>query len=92
MARKSVFSYGTAFFGKVALVTLGVGSILAPSDLMCDFSFPSYARFRYVTLKSLPPPHCGGTVWPVTALALTARGLDNMLLSLINVYKIPIHL
>ena len=45
-ARKSVFSYGTAFFGKVALVTLGVGSVLAPSDLVCDFSFPSYVRFR----------------------------------------------
>ena len=63
-ARKSVFSYGTAFFGKVALVTLGVGSVLAPSDLLCDFSFPSYARFREGNPadapKSLPPPHCGG--------------------------------
>ena len=60
LGRKSVFSYGTAFFGKVALVTLGVGSVLAPSDLLCDFSFPSYARFREGNPadapKSLPPP------------------------------------
>ena len=65
-ARKSVFSYGTPFFGKVALVTLGIGSVLAPSDLLCDFSFPSYARFREGNPadapKSLTPPHCGGTV------------------------------
>ena len=65
-ARKSVFSYGTPFFGKVALVTLGVGSVLAPSDLVCDFSFPSYVRFREGNPadapKSLTQPHCGGTV------------------------------
>ena len=63
---KLIFSYGTPFFGKVALVTLGVGSVLAPSDLFCDFSFPSYARFRggnpADAPKSLTPPHCGGTV------------------------------
>ena len=66
LARKSFFSYGTAFFGKVALVTLGVGSVLAPSDLFYDFSFPSYARFREGNPadapKSLTQPHCGGTV------------------------------
>ena len=53
-------------FGKVALVTLGVGSVLAPSDLVCDFSFPSYVRFREGNPadapKSLTQPHCGGTV------------------------------
>merc|ERR1712055_1188403 len=61
-----VFSYGTPFFVKGAFVTLGVGSILAPSYLVYDFSFPSYARFRETNPadapKSLPPPHCGGTV------------------------------
>ena len=65
-ARKSVFSYGTPFFVKGAFVTLGVGSVLAPTYLVYDFSFPSYARFREANPadapKSLPPPHCGGTV------------------------------
>ena len=60
------FHMGPRFFVKGALVTLGVGSVLAPSDLLCDFSFPSYARFREGNPadapKSLPPPHCGGTV------------------------------
>ena len=64
--RKSVFLYGTPFFVKGAFVTLGVGSVLAPSYLVYDFSFPSYARFREGNPadapKSLPPPHCGGTV------------------------------
>ena len=63
---KSVFSYGTPFFVKGAFVTLGVGSVLAPTYLVYDFSFPSYARFREANPadapKSLPPPHCGGTV------------------------------
>ena len=84
---------GPRFFGKVALVTLGVGFVLAPSDLLCDFSFPSYARFREGNPadapKSLPPPHSAlwGHRLPVTALALSARrpfgparfarGLDN---------------
>ena len=65
-ARKSVFSYGTPFFVKGAFVTLGVGSVLAPTYLVYDFSFPSYARFCEANPadapKSLPPPHCGGTV------------------------------
>ena len=50
-ARKSVFSYGTPFFGKVALVTLGVGSVLAPSDLVSYSSamlaFHSVRGFLY---------------------------------------------
>ena len=57
------FSDGTPFFVKGAFVTLGVGSVLAPSDLLCDFLFPSYAPFRQgnpakTAPKSLPPPHC----------------------------------
>ena len=64
--RPENFSYGTQFFVKGAFVTLGVGSVLAPTYLVYDFSFPSYARFREANPadapKSLPPPHCGGTV------------------------------
>ena len=59
-ARKSVFSYGTPIFFKGAFVALGVGSVVAPSDLVCDFSFPSYARFREGSRpkrqKSCPTP------------------------------------
>ena len=59
-ARKSVFSYGTPIFFKGAFVALGVGSVVAPSDLVCDFSFPSYGRFREGTRpkrqKSCPTP------------------------------------
>ena len=51
-------------FVKGAFVTLGVGSDLAPSDLLCDFSFPSYAR----SLK-LPPSQFPTQL---TALHLTA--------------------
>ena len=36
-------SFGIAFFGTGAFVPLDVGSV---SDLLCDFSFPSYPRFR----------------------------------------------
>ena len=58
------FSYGTPFFWHRAFVALGVGSVLAPSDLLCDFSFPSYAR----SLK-LPPSQFPTQL---TALHLTA--------------------
>ena len=51
---------------KWAFVTLGVGSVLTPSDLLCDFSFPSYVRFREGNMahaqKSLPLPHSEGTI------------------------------
>ena len=47
-------------FVKGAFVTLGVGSVLAPSYLVYDFSFPSYAHFREGNPadapKRLPPP------------------------------------
>ena len=70
------FSYGTPFFGKGALVTLGVSSVLAPSDLLCDFLFPSYAVFVRGPVqrakKSYPTPLWGHRL-PVTALALSAR-------------------
>ena len=65
LAPKIVFSYGTPIFFKGAFVALGVGSVVAPSDLVCDFSFPSYARFREGTRlkrKSLALPHCEVTV------------------------------
>ena len=78
-ARKSVFSYGTPFFVKGAFVTLGVGSVLAPTYLVYDFSFPSYGRFREPgrrSKKSSPTPLWGHRL-PVTALALSARGLDK---------------
>ena len=46
-ARKYVFFFiWDPFLGTWAFVALGVGSILAPLDLFCDCSFPSYARFR----------------------------------------------
>ena len=67
----------TPFFVKEAFVTLGVGSVLAPSDLLCDFSFLSYARFREGNPanapKSLPPPHCEGTVCRNSPSALSAQ-------------------
>jgi len=60
------FRMGPRFFVKGAFVTLGVGSVLAPTYLVYDFSCPSYARFREANPadapKSLPPRHCGGTV------------------------------
>ena len=78
-ARKSVFSYGTPFFGKVALVTLGVGSVLAPSDLVCDFSFPSYVRFREGNPadapKVLPNPTVGAPSASNSPSALSAQAL-----------------
>ena len=45
-ARKSVFSYGNLFFRTAIWVAQVVTQILRPTDLVYDFSFPSYARFR----------------------------------------------
>ena len=79
-ARKSVFWYGTAIFVNGPFVALVVAVILAPSEAFFDFLFPSYGRFREGTRptrqKVLPHPtmrHC----LTVTALALSARGLDK---------------
>ena len=65
----------------MALVTLGVGSVLAPSDLFYDFSFPELRPFSWGepgrrAKKSYPTPLWGHRL-PVTALALSARGLDH---------------
>ena len=70
---------GPHFFGTWALVPLGVGPVLAPSDLLCDFSFPSYVFVRGPirrAKKSSPTPLWGHRL-PVTTLALSARGLDK---------------
>ena len=73
------FRMGPRFFGKVALVILGVGSVLAPSDLLCDFSFPSYARFRggnpADAPKSLTPPTVGAPSASNSPSALSAQAL-----------------
>ena len=45
-ARKSIFSYGNLFFRTATWVAQVVTQILRPTDLVYDFSFPSYARFR----------------------------------------------
>ena len=45
-ARKSVFSYGNLFFCTETRIAQVVTQILRPTDLVYDFSFPSYARFR----------------------------------------------
>ena len=45
-ARKSVFSYGNLFFCTESRIAQVVTQILRPTDLVYDFSFPSYARFR----------------------------------------------
>ena len=64
----------------MAFVALSVTVDLASSDRFFDFSFLSYARFREGTLrrgkKSSPTPLWGHRL-TVTALALSARGLDN---------------
>ena len=70
-------SYGTPFFVKGALVTLGVGSVLAPSDLLCNFSFPSYAIFvrgtRPTGQKVFPHPTVGAPSACNSPSALSAR-------------------
>ena len=52
-ARKSIFSYGNLFFRTATWVAQVVTQILRPTDLVYDFSFPSYARFREGT-RSMP--------------------------------------
>ena len=66
LAQKSGFRPENPFFEmgpRFVFVPLGVGSVLAPSDLLCDFLFPSYARFRVGTRptrqKVLPHPTVG---------------------------------
>ena len=46
LARKSIFSYGNLFFRTATWVAQVVTQILRPTDLVYDFSFPSYGRFR----------------------------------------------
>ena len=78
------FSYGTPFIVNGAFVTLGVGSVLAPSDLLCDFSFPSYARFREgnpadapksLTHPTVGAPSASNSPSALSAQALRARAL-----------------
>ena len=77
-SNKAVFFFicDRIFFGTWALVPLGVGPVLAPSDLLCNFSFPSYVFVREPirrAKKSSPTPLWGHRL-PVTTLA---RGLDK---------------
>ncbi len=67
LARKSVFCYWTPDFVNGPFVALAKTVDLAPLDRFLKFSFPSYGRFREGdpsdAAKSLPPPHCGDTVF-----------------------------
>ena len=75
--KKMMILWNKTKMSTVAFVALGLGSVVAPSDLFCDFSFPSYARFcegtRPTRQKVFPYP----TVRTPSALALSACGLDN---------------
>ena len=78
-ARKSVFSYGNLFFRTATWVAQVVTQILRPTDLVYDFSFPSYARFREGTRpmpqKVFPHPTVRAPSASNSPSALSARAL-----------------
>ena len=78
-ARKSVFSYGNLFFCTETRIAQVVTQILRPTDLVYDFSFPSYARFREGTRpmhqKVFPHPTVRAPSASNSPSALSARAL-----------------
>merc|ERR1712055_1066715 len=78
-ARKSIFSYGNLFFRTATWVAQVVTQILRPTDLVYDFSFPSYARFREGTRpmpqKVFPHPTVRAPSASNSPSALSARAL-----------------
>ena len=78
-ARKSVFSYGNLFFCTESRIAQVVTQILRPTDLVYDFSFPSYARFREGTRpmpqKVFPHPTVRAPSASNSPSALSARAL-----------------
>ena len=77
LARKSIFSYGNLFFRTATWVAQVVTQILRPTDLVYDFSFPSYARFREGTRpmpqKVFPHPTVRAPSASNSPSALSAR-------------------
>ena len=65
---KILFCHRTPNFVNGPFVALGKPVYFAPWDQFVYFSFPNYGRFRkkkktwLTRQKSLPPPHCEGTV------------------------------
>ena len=78
-SRKSIFSYGNLFFRTATWVAQVVTQILRPTDLVYDFSFPSYARFREGTRpmpqKVFPHPTVRAPSASNSPSALSARAL-----------------
>ena len=66
LAKKSNFCHTTPILVNGPFVALGVTVNFPPWDRFFDFLFPRYSSFPKKNLvdssKSLPPPHCGGTV------------------------------
>ena len=81
-ARKSVFSYGNLFFCTESRIAQVVTQILRPTDLVYDFSFPSYARFREGTRpmpqKVFPHPTVRAPSASNSPSALSARALRTL--------------
>ena len=78
-APKSFFSYGTLFFGTGAFVTLGVGSVLATCATFRFRVTPVFVRGPVRRAKKSSPTPLWGHRLPVTALALSAHGLESYL-------------
>ena len=78
-AGKSIFSYGNLFFRTATWVAQVVTQILRPMDLVYDFSFASYARFREGTRpmpqKVFPHPTVRAPSASNSPSALSARAL-----------------
>ena len=66
LAQKSNFCHTTPILVNGPFVTLRVTVHFPPWERFFDFPFRSYSSFRKKNpvdpSKSLPPPHCGGTV------------------------------
>ena len=93
-ARKSVFSYGNLFFCTETRIAQVVTQILRPTDLVYDFSFPSYARFREGTRpmpqKVFPHPTVRAPSASNSPSALSARALRARALRARAGYKLAL--
>ena len=83
LAKKSNFCHTTPILDNGPFVALGETVHFLPWELFFDFAFLSYSCFRkkkpvngWRVKKSSPSPLWGHCL-PVTALALSARGLEN---------------
>ena len=78
--KNPIFCYKTPILVNDPFVAIGVTVHFPPCDRFFDFPFRSYSSFRKkirLTRQKVSPSPLWGHRLPITALALSARGLDN---------------